>query len=117
MNLNCTKMSINSDELGSQVVFYDSNKSDKIYLLIQRYYGDFEDEGNSCYIESSYEDFCGHFKKLDISLSKNKIEIDNESKKICINLEIVEDKIQKLNKVLKIIVGGIPMIKYYYEEI
>jgi hypothetical protein len=52
-----------------QVCFGDDGDSDEAYLLIQRQFEDYD--GGYCYVESSLECLCGHFKIRSAELSRD----------------------------------------------
>jgi len=115
MILDCYKMNIHCDDLGSQITFSHSEDESSDYFLIQRFYGDYEDANLQCYIECSNQTFCGHYKSMIIKLSNNYFELQNKKDILKINFEISKRKYIKLIKVLKIIVGSIPSIDFKIE--
>jgi hypothetical protein len=122
MVIDCKKIDIHCDDLGSQISFHHSDEDFEDdsgdYFLIQRYYGDYEEDEEDdayYYIESSNEDFCGHFDNMSMKLTKSYFELQNKNGEMKIMYDITDEKFAELKRVLKIIVGGNPTIELEIE--
>ncbi len=118
MKFECNKISINDEALGCQVIFsekadagiYPENMSlqemiesrDK-YLLLQRFYPEDEYDRDTCYMETHDQGVCGHLKKYEMVLSKNKFELILQKGHIEISISPKEKEFEDLKKILLIL--------------
>ena len=118
MKFECKKISINDEALGCQVIFsekadagiYPENMSlqemiesrDK-YLLLQRFYPEDEYDRDTCYMETHDQGVCGHLKKYEMVLSKNKFELILQKDHIEISISPKKKEFEDLKKILLIL--------------
>ncbi len=118
MKFKCNRISINDEALGCQVVFsekantgiYPENMSlqemieskDK-YLLLQRFYPEDEYDRDSCYLETHDQGVCGHLRKYEMILSKNKFELVLQKNHIEISISPEKNEFENLKKILLIL--------------
>ena len=103
--LNSKIVNISEDDLGSQITFLESNEDNSNYFLIQKYYGDYEDDDNSCYVESSINHLTGFYNNITKILYDKSLEVKTDKFSIIINFDLQKLEYNKLKKVLKIIIG------------
>jgi len=98
-------VNISSDDMGSQIIFYESNDDDSNYFLIQKFYGDYEvNNDNSCYIESNMNGITGFYNKIIKLINEKSLEIKTDKFSVILNFDIPEVKLNKLKKVLGYII-------------
>ncbi len=118
MKINCIEISISDEELGCQVTFSEkkdlgedsANMSvqkiiDSIgkYLLIQRSYPDFEDEGDYIYFETHNEEFAGELSDYEMVLSREQFELKLIDGKIEVLINPTDKEYSELKKTLPIL--------------
>ncbi len=118
MKINCIEISISDEELGCEVTF--SEKKDLVeesesmsvqeiinsigeYLLIQRSYADFEDEGDYIYFETHDEEYAGELSDYEMVLSKERFELKLLNGEIEVLINPTDKEYSELKKILPIL--------------
>ena len=118
MKFNCKRISINDEELGCTVSFYDRKqdiesqaemtvneiiKSIGKYVMLQRTYPEDEFESDYRYVETSSPDIVGELKNFRIKLSRTKISMTYSNEEIEIAINPIDKKFNSLKEALGII--------------
>ena len=118
MKIKGIEISINDEELGCQVTF--SNKkslgeevsqmtaqeiidSTGEYLLIQKYFPDYEDESDYIYFETHNEKYLGELSDFEMVLTKERFRLKLQNGEIEILISPTEREYSELKKVLSIL--------------
>lgn len=118
MKFDCKQITINNEELGCTVSFYDRKQNgeaqvdmtvDEIiksigeYVMLQRTYPEDDFETDYYYIETSNLDIAGELKNFKIKLSRTKFAMTYSNKKIEIAIKPIDKKFNALKEALRII--------------
>ena len=118
MKINCIEISISDEELGCEVTFSEKKdlgeESESMsvqeiinsigeYLLIQRSYADFEDEGDYIYFETHDEEYAGELSDYEMVLSKERFELKLLNGEIEVLINPTDKEYSELKKILPIL--------------
>lgn len=108
MEYNCKKIEISNSEPGVQVTFDKLNGDSELYFLIQKHFGEEDDQDKACYIESHNFDISGHYDPA-IKLGKSKCEFEYDESRFVVTFEIGAQKYEDLKEILQIL-GSVEII-------
>lgn len=118
MKINCIEISISDEELGCEVTFSEKKDlgeetenmsvqeiidSTGEYLLIQRSYADFEDEGDYIYFETHNKEYAGELSDYEMVLSKERFELKLLNGEIEVLINPTDKEYSELKKILPIL--------------
>ena len=121
MKFDCKQISINNEELGCTVSFYDRKQAgeaqadmtiDEIiesigdYVMLQRTYPEDDFETDYYYIETSNPNIAGELKNFIIKLSRTKMSMTFSNKEIEISINPIDKKFNELKEALRIIANN-----------
>ena len=121
MKFDCKQISINNEELGCTVSFYDRKQAgeaqtdmtiDEIiesigeYVMLQRTYPEDDFETDYYYIETSNPNIAGKLKNFLIKLSRTKMSMTFSNKEIEISINPIDKKSNDLKEALRIIANN-----------
>ena len=121
MKFDCKQISINNEELGCTVSFYDRKQDgeaqtdmtiDEIiesigeYVMLQRTYPEDDFETDYYYIETSNPNIAGKLKNFLIKLSRTKMSMTFSNKEIEISINPIDNKFNELKEALRIIANN-----------
>jgi hypothetical protein len=120
MKINCIEISISDEELGCEVTFSEKKnlgeESENMsvqeiinsigeYLLIQRSYADFEDEGDYIYFETHNEEYAGELNDYEMVLTKERFELKLLNGVIEVLINPTDKEYSELKKILPILMN------------
>ncbi len=120
MKFDCNTIKFNEDNLACEIIFCDYknkqleclNSSGNVfnyssnYLILKRSYAETNLEEDYVYIETPEPENSGEFKNLQLNVYRNNLLLSYEKKLIDINLKISNKEFNKLEFILKKIIGG-----------
>ena len=121
MKFDCKEISINNEELGCTVCFYDRKQvgedqvgmtideiteSIGVYVMLQRKYPEDDFETDYYYIETSNPDLVGELKNFKIKLTETKFLMSYFDIEIEIAIQPIDKKYNALKEALRIIANN-----------
>ena len=107
MKFDCDEISINDEELGCTLTFYEKGNKGQ-YLLLQRTYPEDDFENDYYYIETNDDDMSGEFKnsEIEINVNRTKLQLKMSNNNIEISINPTEKEFAKMKDILLRIANG-----------
>lgn len=110
MKFDCNNIKITEDNLACEIIFSNHENSQldcsRNYLILKRSYAETNLEEDYVYVETPEPENSGEYKNLQLNVYRNNLLLSYEKKLIDINLKINNEEFNKLEFILKKIIGG-----------